>query len=171
MACTQRARVDAAAPPEPEEATPIQAATSTSTLTSTSSPPTDHCAPAVALAQTEHPGAREASRILRSDTPLDLDRDGVRDCVLTTGEFGRNATYYLYVMRPVPRYVGAIAASPLVGRLACRTGAVTEGLCELRAGEMMIHGETQTTSYRFDGRAYAAYGSSQLSRPHPKFGP
>ena len=132
---------------------------------------TQRCAAALELARSSHPHITVArASVNEPKWSFDLNLDGTKDCLLTTGESGRNSEYFLYVMGPAePRFVGSVRANTLVGSPYCDPSKVSHGYCEIRAGELMIHGETQTTTYRFDGERYTAYGPSELSAPREKF--
>lgn len=111
---------------------------------------------AVAWAKQKWPDSnvgRDAFEPGDSIEPIDLDRDGIPDLVLRHGSGSRNATHLVFWMRGgCPTYVGEFPASPLFG-YACLT-ETHNGLCDLTASELMIHGEDQRSTYRFDGTSY-----------------
>jgi hypothetical protein len=110
-------------------------------------------------------------KILGSHSTLDLDGDGQYDCIVGLGGFSSNSQVYLYLNREQQsKYVGRVDSNLLVGPVSCLSSS-HNGLCDIQAGVLMIHGEAKMQSYHFNGTEYLPVGSSQLSIPHPKFGP
>lgn len=99
--------------------------------------------------------------------PYDFDADGHADCVVVPGGWDER---WIYVADGAAKYrfVGNIIADDLNG-FACLT-TVTNGLCNIAGSQQMIHGETQTREYAYDGGVYRQV-TVRLSAPHPKFGP
>ena len=135
----------------------------------------DQCLHALSLAARtlKHEGkAMDASffQLAPSVDPFDFNRDGVTDCVLSW-----SSQNYIFIRQPSEapsyRYAGMVIADTEFGsvRIYCSTTMI-QGLCELSGAQRMIHGETQTRSYQFDGSEYREV-SVRLSAPHPKFGP
>jgi|GEM_PF-4097545 len=102
---------------------------------------------------------------------LDLNGDGIFDCILSHRESSKNASVLLYLSTDMePTYVGTVDANILFGGLDCLDESV-HGLCTISASILMIHGETQISTYLFDGEKYLRKSTITSQHPHPKFGP
>ena len=99
----------------------------------------------------------------------DLNGDGTSDTVIHDGASGlRSARHFFFVIDGgCPKFVGTISFSPLLGHY-CRTTR-HNGLCELRVARMMIHGETETSTWRYNGVTYERHGQPTLSPRRGKF--
>ena len=135
----------------------------------------DPCAAAIAFAartiEIDGTAVEESFfKIAPSAEPFDFNQDGQRDCVLSGAS--RN---FVFIGQPKQassfQYVGEIIADTEFDRVRIHCSAVMKkGLCALSGSQRMIHGETQTRNYEFDGTQYQQV-SVHLSEPHPKFGP
>jgi hypothetical protein len=97
---------------------------------------------------------------------IDLDSDGVEDVVLRHGDATRNTEHLVFHMVDgCPVFVGQFPASSLFG-YACLS-AQSHGLCDISASMLMIHGEDQSTTYRFDGARYREVPGSAVLGPRP----
>ncbi len=108
--------------------------------------------------------------IAPSSEPFDFNGDGVADCVLSWP-----SQNYIFIRQPNQaegyRYAGMVIADTEFGKVQIFCSTVnTQGLCNISGAQRMIHGETQTRNYEFDGERYQEV-SVHLSEPHPKFGP
>lgn len=159
------------APASPTEAAPsdvapapIENATPVAT-----EPPADApaCAAAVDQAVALVGGGAQPDWFEHDDDPPDLDGDGRADIVLV-GHGSRNAEHYFFVLRGgCAELAGVITASIVMG-YGCRAEQ-TNGLCDLHIGRMMVHGETEHSTYKFDGTRYEMHGRPELGPRPPKF--
>lgn len=146
----QPAPAPAASPdPEPSRGS-IEA-----TVPSAGPPPSPTCAQlrwrAVELAGTE-------VDLRENREPLDFDRDGQDDCV-----FYGYSTAHLFVRTRDHdlRAVGDIPVRPFLG-VRCTSAPPKHSYCVIQGAELMIHGETRTTNYAFDGTRYVPTGESHM---------
>ena len=95
----------------------------------------------------------------------DLDDDGSPDVVLRHLG-GRNTEHFVYQVKDgCGRFVGGFLASTLFPPACLHTK--TNGLCDLGVSRLMIHGETEHSTYKFDGKEYVLFGTPELTPRRP----
>lgn len=82
----------------------------------------------------------------------DLDGDGIADFLVSLAQSTRGRALFLFLRHESAIYVGMIRADD-EHAFHCMTTR-TRGFCDISASELMIHGDTQTIVYRFDGSLY-----------------
>jgi hypothetical protein len=125
------------------------------------------CVTAIEIAM-KHEGQGAAAEWFElADEQPDLDGDGRTDIVLV-GNGYRNAEHYFFVLRDgCADLVGVMSASTMMG-FYCGTER-TNGLCDIGIGRMMVHGETERSTYKFNGTTYEMYGTPELGPRKEKF--
>lgn len=132
-----------------------------------------HCRGAISQALTRVQDSAENTSLSAEDfeivasrvSDFDFNLDGRIDCVLRY----RGRLHDLFTSTDTGyTYLGTVLADKLHS-LSC-VPEVHKGHCVVYASEQMIHGETLSRSYAYDGTRYEV-ASSRMSKPHPKFGP
>jgi hypothetical protein len=102
----------------------------------------------------------EARQMKPGHRELDVNADGVPDCVLK-GCYSRDCDTEIYVIeRGSPRRVGQFISS-VVGEPTCISSPTDGGFCRLSVGVMMIHGEDQKYWYDYIDGGYVETGVGQ----------